>query len=320
MRKIIFAAFLVLSTVLGWSAVGYAADYPSRYIRIIVGPGIDTPARIIGDEITKKLHTQVVIESKPVAGGALAMSTVADAPPDGYTALLATAAYTINTAIGRFKLDLRHDFSPIAHLTDVKYVLVVIPSVPVNSVPELIAYAKANPGKLNFASVGIGTPPHLAGEMLKVQAGIDIVHIPFHGTGAAVTALLGGSVQMMFLYSKIAEPLIKQGLLKGLALSAIEPSPVVPDIKPLAEQGFPNFDVVGWNGLVVPKGTPQAVIDKLSGAIREAMGDPQVKARILKAGYEPAKVNTPQEFRRFIDADTKKWIDLSNKIGLKVQP
>lgn len=315
---VVIIAFILMN--FGWSATAHASDYPSRYIRIIVGPGIDTPARIIGDEIARKLHTEVVVEAKPVAGGALAMNAVAAAPPDGYTILMATAAYTINTAIGRFKLDLRKDFSPIAHVTDVKYVLVVNPLVPVNSMAELIAYAEAHPGKLNFASVGIGTPPHLAGEMLKVQAGLDIVHIPFHGTGAAVTALLGGNVQMMFLYSQVAEPLIKQGLLKGLALSAIDPSPFAPGIRPLAEQGLPNFDVVGWNGFVVPKGTPQEVIDKLSGAIREAMSDPQVTARILKSGYEPAKPNTPQEFGRFIEADTQKWIDLANKIGLKVQP
>jgi tripartite-type tricarboxylate transporter receptor subunit TctC len=305
--------------IFGWSAVGKASDYPNRYIRIIVGPGIDTPARIFGDEIAKRLHTQVVVERRPAAGGAIAMNTVGTAPPDGYTILLATAAYTINTAIGRFQLDLRKEFAPIAHVTDVKYVLVVNPSVPVNSFAELIAYAKAHPGKLNYASVGIGTPPHLAGEMLKVQAGIDIVHVPFHDTGSAITALLGGNVQMMFAYSQVAEPQIERGLLKGLALSSSEPSPFDPGIKSLAELGLPDFDVVGWNGFVVPKGTPQEVVDKLSSAIRDAMKDPQVTATILKSGYEPAKLNTPDEFSKFIDADTKKWIELANKIGLKMQ-
>jgi tripartite-type tricarboxylate transporter receptor subunit TctC len=320
MRSTCVNCLICLLIIFGWSVGGQASDYPNRYIRVIVGPGIDTPARIIGDEIAKRLHTQVVVESKPVAGGALAMNAVATAPPDGYTMLLATAAYTINTAIGRFQLDLRKEFAPVAHVTDVKYVLVVNPSVPVNSFAELIAYVKARPGKLNYASVGIGTPPHMAGEMLKVQAGIDIVHVPFHDTGSAVTALLGGNVQMMFLYSQLAEPQIKRGLLKGLALSAIEPSPFVPDIKPLAEQGLPNFDVVGWNGFVVPKGTPQEVIDQLSGAIQDAMKDPEVTAKILKSGYEPAKLNTPEEFSKFIDTDTKKWIELANKIELKMQP
>lgn len=319
MRRTCLKGLMCLLMILGWSPGGRASDYPNRYIRIIVGPGIDTPARIIGDEIAKRLHTQVVVESRPAAGGAIAMNTVAAAPPDGYTILLATAAYTINTAIGRFHLDLRKEFAPIAHVTDVKYVLVVNPSVPANTFAELIAYAKANPGKLNYASVGIGTPPHLAGEMLKVQAGIDIVHVPFHDTGSAITALLGGNVQMMFAYSQVAEPQIKSGLLKGLALSASEPSPFDPGIKPLAELGFPHFDVVGWNGFVVPKGTPQEVVDKLSSAIRDAMKDPQVAATILKSGYEPAKPNTPEEFSKFIDADTKKWIELANKIGLKIQ-
>jgi tripartite-type tricarboxylate transporter receptor subunit TctC len=320
MRRIFLKCLIFLLINCGVSAVGQASDYPNRTIRVIVGPGIDTPARIIGDEIAKRLHTQVIVESKPLAGGAIAMNTVATAAPDGYTMLLATAAYTINTAIGRFQLDLRKEFAPIARVADVKYVLVVNPSVPVNSFAELLAYAKANPGKLNYASVGIGTPPHMAGEMLKVRADIDIVHVPFRDTGSAVTGLLGGNVQMMFLYSPLAEPQIKRGLLKGLALSAIEPSSVVPDIKPLAEQGLPNFDVVGWYGFVVPKGTPQEVIDKLSGAIGDAMKDPEVTAKLLKSGFEPAKLNTPGEFSKFIDTDTKKWIELANKIELKIQP
>jgi tripartite-type tricarboxylate transporter receptor subunit TctC len=320
MRKSFLKCLTFLLIVCGWSAAAQASDYPNRYIRVIVGPGIDVPARILGEEIGKRLNTQVVVESKPTAGGSLAMNAVATAAPDGYTVLLATAAYTINTAIGRFQLDLRKEFVPVAHLADVKYALVVIPSVPVNSFAELITYAKAHPGKLNYASVGIGTPPHMAGEMLKVQAGIDIVHVPFRDTGSAVTGLLSGNVQMMFLYSPLAEPQIKNGLLKGLALSAMEPSSFVPDIKPLAELGLPNFDVVGWYGFVVPKGTPQEVIEKLGGAIQDAMKDPEFTAKLLKAGYEPAKPNTPGEFGKFVDTDTKKWIELSNKIGLKIQP
>lgn len=160
----------------------------------------------------------------------------------------------------------------------------------------------------------------MAGEMLKVQAGIDIVHVPFRDTGSAVTGLLGGNVQMMFLYAPLAESQIKSGLLKGLALSAIEPSSFVPDIKPLAEQGVRNFDVVGWYGFVVPKGTPQEVIGKLSSAVQDALKDPEVTAKFLKAGYEPAKPNTPEDFGKFIDTDTKKWIELANKVELKIQP
>jgi tripartite-type tricarboxylate transporter receptor subunit TctC len=319
MRRLSLKGLICLLLIFSWGAAGHASDYPNHYIRIIVGPGLDTPARIFGDEIAKRLHTQVIVERKPAAGGAIAMNTVATAPPDGYTILLATAAYTINTAIGRFKLDLRKEFAPIAHVTDVKYVLVVNRSVPVNSFAELVAYAKAHPGKLNFASVGIGTPPHLAGEMLKVQAGIDIVHVPFRDPGSAVAGLLGGNVEMMFALAQVAEPQIKSGLLKGFALSSNEPSPFVPDIKPLTQLGLPNFDVIGWNGFVVPKGTPQEVIDKLSGAIRDAMKDPKVSAAILKSGYEPAKLNTPEQFGKFIDVDTEKWIELTNKIGLKMQ-
>lgn len=297
-----------------------ADDYPSRYIRIIVGPGLDTPARLYGDKIASLLKTQVVVERKPAAGGAVALQTVASAEPDGYTILLATAAYTINTATGRFTLDLRKDFEPVGRVTDVKYVLAVTPSLPVKSVPELIAYAKAHPGKVNFGSVGIGTPPHLAGEMFKAQAGINIVHVPYRDPGSAMTALLRGDVQMMFALAQTAEPQIKAGLIRGLAISSRDPSPFVPDLQPLYKFGLPDFNVVGWNGFVVPKGTSKAIIAKLNDAMCKGLEDPELRAETLKSGYEPTAVNSPGDFGKFIAADTEKWIALTNRIGLHLAP
>ena len=297
-----------------------ADDYPNRYIRIIVGPGLDTPARLFGAKIASLLDTQVVIEQKPGAGGAIALQTVASAPPDGYTILLATAAYTINTATGRFTLDLRKDFEPIGQVTDVKYVLAVHPSLSVNTVAELIAYAKAHPGQVDFGSVGIGTPPHLAAEMFKAQAGIDIVHVPHREPASAMTALLRGDVQMMFALAQTAEPQIKSGLIRGIAISSRGTSPFVPDLQPLSKLGLPDFDVVGWNGLVVPKGTPKAIVAKLNEAIRKGLEDPELRAQTLKSGYEPADVNSPEQFGKFIAADTEKWGALAGKIGLRLAP
>jgi tripartite-type tricarboxylate transporter receptor subunit TctC len=297
--------------------VAHAADdYPSRYIKIIVGPGLDTPARLFGAKIASVLNTQVVVEQRPGAGGAVALQTVASAPPDGYTLLLATAAYTINTATGRFTLDLRKDFEPIGQVTDVKYVLAVHPSLPVHTVAELIAYAKAHPGEINFGSVGIGTPPHLAGEMFKAQAGIQIVHVPYSDPGSAMTALLRGDVQMMFALAQTAEPQIKAGAIRGLAISSRTTSPYVPELTSLYKLGLPDFDVLGWNGLVAPKGTPKAIIDKLNGAIRKGLEDPELREQTLRSGYEPTNVNSPEAFGQFMAADTEKWVALSEKIGL----
>jgi tripartite-type tricarboxylate transporter receptor subunit TctC len=244
------------------------------------------------------------------------LQTVASAPPDGYTLLLATAAYTINTATGRFALDLRKDFEPIGQVTDVKYVLAVHPSLPVHTVEELIAYAKAHPGEINFGSLGIGTPPHLAGEMFKAQAGIQIVHVPYSEPGSAMTALLRGDVQMMFALAQTAEPQIKAGAIRGLAISSRSTSPFVPDLIPLYKLGLPDFDVLGWNGLVAPKGTPKPIIDKLNDAIRQGLEDPELREQILKSGYEPTSVNSPEAFGQFVTADTEKWVALSEKIGL----
>ncbi len=297
-----------------------AEEYPNRYIRIIVGPGLDTPARLFGAKIATLLNTQVVIEQKPAAGGAIALQAVAAAAPDGYTLLLATAAYTINTATGRFALDLRKDFEPIGQVTEVKYVLAVHPSLPVNSVAELIAYAKAHPGKVNFGSVGIGTPPHLAGEMFKAQAGIDIVHVPYREPGSAMTALLRNDVQMMFVLVQSAEPQIKAGAIRGLAISSRATSPFFPDLQPVYKLGLPQFDVLGWNGLVAPKGTPKAVIAKLNDAIRKGLEDSDLREQTLKSGYEPTAINSPEQFGKFMAADTEKWIALADKIGLRLAP
>src|SRR5216683_1641801 len=296
-----------------------AEDYPSRYIRVIVGPGLDTPARLFGGKIADVVGQQVVVEPRPGAGGVIAVQAAASAPPDGYTLLLATAAYTINTALQQATLDLRRDFAPVALVTTVKYVLVLHPSVPARDLAELIAYATSHPGALNFASPGIGTPPHLAGELFRSMTGVDIVHVPFRDANSAINAVVGGSMQMMFSLAATAQPQIAARTLRGIGVTSLETSPFVPGLATLAELGLTGFNVLGWNGLVAPRATPQAVIAKLSAALDAGFDDAELHKRVLASGYEPARRNTPEDFGRFIVADTAKWTALVAKINLKMQ-
>jgi len=313
------AVLAVIASALGAPCGAGADEFPSRYIKVIVGPGLDAPARIFGAKAAEILGQQVVVEARPGAGGAIAAQAVASAAPDGYTLLLATAAYTINTALQQASLDLRRDFVPVALVTTVKYVLVLHPSVPAQDLSSLIAYAKAHPGALNFASPGIGTPPHLARELFRSMTGVDIVHVPFRDANSAINAVVGGSVQMMFSLAATAQPQIAAGNLRGIGVTSSETSPFVPGLAPLAQLGLPGFDVLGWNGFVAPRATPAPVVAKLGAALQQAAEDAELRQRVLASGYEPARRNTPEEFGRFIAADTAKWIDLAARIHPKGQ-
>ncbi len=304
--------------VLGAPCAALAQDYPSRFIRVIVGPGPDIPARLFGAKITEMLGQQVVIEPRPGAGGTIASQTVAGAPADGYTLLLATASYTINTATGQSPYDMRRDFAPIGLVSAAPFVLVVHPSVAAKNLAELIALAKANPGKLNYASSGIGTPPHLAGELFKSMAGVDIVHVPFREANSALSAVVSGSVQMMFSIASTAMSQISGGTVRGIGVTTPKASPLVPGVPALAESGLAGFTVVGWNGFVAPKGTPAAVVAKLNSALQRGLEDVALRERLAAAGYEPAERNSPDEFATFIAADTSKWAELVEKTNLKV--
>jgi tripartite-type tricarboxylate transporter receptor subunit TctC len=295
----------------------YAQDYPNRPIRVVVGPGPDIVARVFGAKMSELLGQPIVVEPRPGAGGVIAAQTVAAAPPDGYTLLQVTASYTINTALQSSPLDLRKDFAPVGHVSTIPFVLVVHPSVPTKSLAELIAHAKANPGKLNYASSGIGTPPHLAGELFKSMAGVDIVHVPFREANSGLSAVVGGNVEMMFSIASTAQSQIAGGTVRGIGVTSLKPSPLVPGLPALAQSGLAGFEVIGWNGFVAPKDTPQPIVAKLSAAIGKALRDPDVRAKMNTAGYELAAVNSPDDFAKFIAADTEKWIGLATKTGIK---
>jgi len=296
-----------------------AQDYPNRYIRVIVGPGPDLVARLFGPKITEVLGQQVVIEPRPGAGGVIAAQTVATAPPDGYTLLQATASYTINTALETSALDMRKDFAAIGRASTSPFTLVVHPSVPARTVQELIALAKSKPGGLNYASSGIGTPPHLAAELLKAMAGVDIVHVPFREANSALNAVVSGAVQIMFSISSTTQPQVVAGTVRGLAVTTLKPSPLVPGMPSIADSGLPGYEVTGWNGFVAPAGTPAAIIAKLSGAIQRGLDDPDLRKRLETAGYEVAPHNTPEDFAAFIKADTERWINLVEKTNMRTK-
>jgi tripartite-type tricarboxylate transporter receptor subunit TctC len=283
----------------------------------VVGPGPDIVARVFGAKMGELLGQPIVVEPRPGAGGVIAAQTVAAAAPDGYTLLQVTASYTINTALQSSPLDLRKDFAPVGHVSTIPFVLVLHPSVPAKSLAELIAYAKANPGKLNYASSGIGTPPHLAGELFKSMAAVDIVHVPFREANSGLSAVVGGNVQMMFSIASTAQSQIAGGTVRGIGVTSLEPSPLVPGLPALAQSGLAGFEVIGWNGFVAPKDTPQPVVARLSAAIGKALADPDVRAKMNTAGYELAAVNSPDDFAKFIAADTEKWIGLATKTGIK---
>jgi tripartite-type tricarboxylate transporter receptor subunit TctC len=306
---------LALLALAGGSS--YAQDYPNRPIRVVVGPGPDIVARVFGAKMGESLGQPIVVEPRPGAGGNIAAQTVATSPPDGYTLLLASASYTINTALQSMPLDIGRDFAPVGLAATVPFVLVVHPNVPAKTLAELIAYARANPGKLNYASAGIGTPPHLAGELFKAMAGVDIVHVPFREANAGINAVVGGTVQMMFSIASTAQSQIAGGTVRGIGVTSLQPSPLMPGLPTLAQSGLAGFEVIGWNGFVAAKGTPQPIVARLNAALRAALQDADLRARMTIAGYEPAAPNAPDDFAGFIAADTGKWTRLAARINMK---
>jgi tripartite-type tricarboxylate transporter receptor subunit TctC len=269
--------------------------------------------------MTEALGVQVVIEPRPGAGGVIAAQTVATAQPDGYTLLLATASYTINTALRTSPYDLRKNFASVALASTSPFILITHPSVPARTLPELIALAKSKPGELNYASSGIGTPPHLAGELFKAMAHIDVVHVPFREANSALNAVVSGAVQMMFSISSTTQPQIDAGTVRALGVTTLQPTSLVAGVPSIAQLGLPGFEVMGWNGFVVPVDTPTAIVANLNSALVRGLGDTDLLRRLEVAGYEPAPRNTPTDFAQFIKADTERWIRIVEKANIHLK-
>lgn len=288
-----------------------AAAYPSRPITIVVGfaPGgpTDIIARLVANHLSKALGKPVIVENKPGGGSNIATEQVVRAAPDGYTLLVETIANATNMSVyKKLNYDTQKDLAPIVQFMASPSVLVVNPQVPAKSLQELLALAKSQPGKLNYASTGVGGSPHLAGEMLKYRAGIDAVHIPYKGAGPALNDLLAGNVTMGFMTSLGLVPHVQAGKLRALAVASPKRIPELPDVPTMAEAGLPDFHVLSWNGLAAPAGTPKPIIDKLNREVNKILGLPEVRKQLQSLGGDPIG-GTPEEFARFVDKEIRQW-------------
>ncbi|MCC7218387.1 MAG: tripartite tricarboxylate transporter substrate binding protein [Burkholderiales bacterium] len=312
-----------VAAALALAAAPARADYPDRPIHLVVpfpaGGGADVLARTIMPRVARELGTTIVIENRPGAGGNVGAEHVARAAPDGYTLLYGTnGTHAINRALyASIPFDPVRDFAPVSRMTQIAALVVVYPGLPVATVAELVAYARANPGRVFFASAGNGTTSHLAGEMFKTVAQVDLVHTPYRGGALAANDLMGGHVAMMIDVMPNVLPLAKGGKLRALAVTTAARVPAAPDIPTVAESGLPGFEVSAWDGILAPAGTPPAAIDRLNAAIRVALADPEVRDALVARGAQPVP-GTPDAFARHIAAESDKWAQVVKKAGAKI--
>lgn len=305
------------------AAAAAAAEFPARPVRFVVasspGGALDVLARLVGPKLTEKWAQPVVVDNRAGAGGVIGTEMVANANPDGYNILVIAQGFTANPFLYK-KLPYRtpEDFAPITILAYGPNVLVVHPSVKAGSVKELIALAKAQPGKLNYATSGVGAASHLSIEMFKRMTGVDMVHIPYKGAGAATAAVVGGQVQLLFTSTGAAMPHIKSGRLKALGLTTAKRTPALPEVPTIAETGLAGFQVDGWYALMAPGKTPKPIIDRLYRDTAEVLKMPDTVARIESFGLEPAGIS-PQQFGDTIRAELKKWGKLIKEAGIKAE-
>jgi tripartite-type tricarboxylate transporter receptor subunit TctC len=310
-------------TAAAFSASAALAQYPDRPVRVVngfaPGGGSDILLRAILPALSDKLGKPLVVDYKVGAGGNLAIETVAKSAPDGYTLLMGFAGLaTAPFLLAKPPFDPIKDFAPISLVGIVPNVLAVYPGVPANSVKELVAYAKANPGKLNFSSPGNGTTQHLVAEMFKLAAGIDMVHVPYKGGGQAQTDVLSGVAQLNFNVVPTSLAMIRAGKLKAFAVTGRTRSEALPEVPTMIESGYPGFTAVTWNGFLAPAGTPRDVILKLNDVVVSVMRTPEMKEQLAKIGQEAAW-NTPEEFAAFLRDETEKWKRVIPAAGLKPQ-
>ena len=304
-------------------ARGADTGYPNKPVRLVVpfppGGTTDVMGRLIGQQLSARLGHQFVIDNRPGAGGGIGADIVAKAPADGYTLLLgAVATHSINPSLyAKLPYDAVKDFAPISLLATLQNVLVVNPSLPVRSVQELVALAKAKPGTLTFASGGNGTTHHLAGELFKRMAGVDMTHVPYKGNAPAIADVLGGQVSMMFDNINNSLPHIKAGKLRALAVTGTARAPVLPSLPTLAELGFTGFNITSWFALFAPAGTPQPILQRLNTEVNRVLHEKQVR-ELLAAESIEAQGNTPEQFRAFLQAEAVRWAKLVKESGAHI--
>jgi len=317
--------FLQLVAAAGAAAapcVARASDYPVRPVRILVGfpagGAADTAARLIAQWLSQRLGQQFIVDNKPGANTSVATEAVVGGAPDGYTLLMVTTSNATNPGMYRhLNYDFLRDIAPVAGVIRVSNVMEVNPAVPATTVPEFIAYAKANPGKINMASGGIGSTPHLAGELFKMMAGVDLVHVPYRGDAPALIDMAGGRVQVMFDLISASIGFIKSGKLRALAVTSAARSPALPDL-PTVGEFLPGYEASSFQGLGAPKNTPTDIIDKLNSETNAAIADASFKARLADLGGVGLS-GSPEAFTKLIAAETDKWSKVIRFAGIKPQ-
>ena len=301
------------------------AEYPDHAIRLIVpqaaGSATDTVARIMAAEMSRELGgAQITVDDRPGAALTLGLDLVAKSPPDGYTIGMGPIGALAITRhmMGKLPYDIERDFQPIALVVRGHLLLAVAPSLPIRSVAELIAYAKANPGKLSNASSSNGSPGHVGGELFKFMTGTDIVHVPYKGGAAAINDLIAGRVQLMFESLNSIAPFAHAGTIRALAVGSDHRSAAFPDLPTIAEAGVPGYDAGTWTGVIAPAGVPRPIVDRLNAAINRSIASPTFKARFAQIGDEPAG-GTPEDFSKVIESDSAKWKDVIDRSGAKIE-
>jgi len=306
------------------ASTGSGQAYPDKAVRMVVpfaaGAGSnDIMARLVAQKLSDNFGQQVVVDNRPGASGIIGTDIVAKAQPDGYTVLMMSLTLTVNPSLfKKLPYNTEKDLTPVTAVASAPLMLVTHPSLPVKSVREFIAYAKANPGKLNFGSGGPGTTPHLAGEMLKTMAGIQVIHVPYKGGAPALADLVGGQIQFMCENIPGTLPFVKAGRLRALAITDRKRSPLLPEMPTLDESGLKGYEIVGWNGLFVPAGTPPAVVNKLHAAAVKALALPDVRERLATMGADGIG-NTPQQFTAFIKSEIAKWAKVVKDAGIRIE-
>jgi tripartite-type tricarboxylate transporter receptor subunit TctC len=318
LTRLLAAAAAVLTL-----APAIAQTWPDRPLRIVVaapaGSSLDALARVIGDRLKDRIGQPVIVENKPAAGGTLATGEVAKAAPDGYTMVLSfNGPLAFGPLLQKLPYDVQKDLAPVIITSSQPNVLAVNAQLPVKTVQELVAWSKANPGKLNYASVGNGSSSHLNMELLKSVSGLDAVHVPFNGSPPAVTSTVQGETQMIFAVMQPLQAQIQAGKLRAIAVTTAKRFPLLPDLPTIAEAGYPGFEALAWNGLLVPAGTPRPIVVRLNAEINAVLKQPDVLKKMNEAGFDLIG-GSPEDFGRLIAGETEKWAPVIRKVGLKVE-
>ncbi len=309
MRRL-YAVLQAAGLVLALSTAAAAQDYPTKPLRLIIpfppGGSNDVVGRMIATHLGERLGKQVVVDNRSGAGGVIGTEIAANSPPDGYTLLVISIAHSVNPWLYRLNYDPLKSFTPVGILASGPNVLAVNPALPVNSVKELVALAKQKPGDIQYASAGVGSFQHLGGELFKLEAGVDMLHVPFKGGGPAMIDVIGGHTKLLFSSLVQTTPHIKSGKLKALATGGAKRSPVLPDVPTVKEAGVPTYEAVNWWGIVAPAGTPQPIIEKVHKELTAVQASPEVQKQFSSEGAEIVQMS-PAEFGAFMEKEMKKW-------------